>query len=136
MINQKSDFVHPTNPNIARKLLGVSLIDEPRKNKDAHQNNAMVEGRLVDRSPCGTGTCGRMAILHARKKLALNEEFLNESVTGTLFRGRLISEAKLGDLAAVVPQVSGSAYITGYNHFVLDPDDPFGAKGFLLGQKI
>jgi len=136
VFNEKFDLVHPTNPNIAKKLLGVSLIDVPIKNKDAHQKNAVVEGRLIDRSPCGTGTCGRMAVLYARQKLSLNQDFLNESVTGTLFRGRLIGETKLGDYPAVIPEVSGSAYITGYNHFILDAEDPFGSKGFLLGQEI
>ena len=134
--NRAFDLVHPTDPNISRKLLGVSVIDSPVKNKDADQNNAMVEGRLVDRSPCGTGTCGRMAILFARNKLGINEDFVNESITGSAFRGRLIEKTKVGEYPAVVPEVTGSAYITGFNHIVLDPDDPLGAKGFQLGQKL
>ena len=134
--NQAFDLVHPTNPNISRKLLGVSFIGSPVKNKDANQNNAMVEGRLVDRSPCGTGTCGRMAILFAKNKLGLNKDFVNESITGTTFRGRLIEKVKVGEYPAVVPKITGSAYITGFNHIVLDPDDPLGSKGFQLGQKL
>lgn len=134
--NKQFELVHPTDRNISRKLLGVSFIDSPVKNKDADQSNAMVEGKLVDRSPCGTGTCGRMAVLFARNKLGLNEEFMNESITGTVFRGRLIREMKAGDYSAVVPEVTGSAYITGFNHIVLDPDDPIGSRGFLLGEKI
>ncbi|UCG54708.1 MAG: proline racemase family protein [Dehalococcoidia bacterium] len=134
--NRAFDLVHPADPNISKKLLGVSIIDAPVKNKDAAQNNAMVEGRLVDRSPCGTGTCGRMAILFARNKLGLNEDFVNESISGSAFRGRLIEETKVGEYPAVVPEITGSAYITGFNHVVLDPDDPLGAKGFLLGQKL
>ena len=130
------DLVHPLNPDISRKLLGVSFLDSPVKNKDANQNNAMVEGRLVDRSPCGTGTCGRMATLYARNKLGLNENFMNESITGTAFQGRLIEEVKVGEYTAVVPEVTGSAYITGFNHIVVDPDDPLGTEGFLLGQKL
>ena len=135
-LNKAFDLVHPTDPNISRKLLGVSFIDSPLKNKDADQNNAMVEGKLVDRSPCGTGTCGRMAILFARNKLGLNEDFVNESISGSAFRGRLLEETKVGKYPAVVPEITGSAYITGFNHIVLDPDDPIGAKGFLLGQKL
>ena len=134
--NQQFELVHPTDCNISRKLLGVSFIDSPVKNKDANQNNAMVEGHLVDRSPCGTGTCGRMAILFAKNKLGLNKDFINESITGTTFCGRLIEKTKVGDYPAVVPEVTGSAYITGFNHIVLDPDDPIGADGFLLGEKI
>jgi len=132
--NREFDLVHPIDANISTKLLGVSFIDSPVKNKSADQNNAVVEGQHVDRSPCGTGTCGRMAALFARNKLGLNEDFINESITGTIFRGRLIAEAKVGEYPAVVPEITGSAYITAFNHIVLDPDDPFGAEGFLLGQ--
>ncbi|MEE9503681.1 MAG: proline racemase family protein [Thermodesulfobacteriota bacterium] len=134
--NKEFDLVHPTDPNISTKLLGVSVLDSPVKNKKADQNNVVVEGKFVDRSPCGTGTCGRMAILFAKNKLALNEDFVNESITGTIFRGRLIEKTKVGEYPAVRPEITGSAYITGFNHIVLDPDDPFGSKGFLLGQRI
>lgn len=134
--NRQFDLVHPTDPNISTKLLGVSIIDSPVKNKHADQNNVVVEGKLVDRSPCGTGTCGRMAVLFAKNKLCLNEEFVNESITGAVFCGRLIEKTKVGEYPAVIPEITGSAYITGFNHIVLDSDDPFGVKGFVLGQKI
>ena len=134
--NRQFDLVHPTDPNLSTKLLGVSIIDSPAKNKRADQNNLVVEGKLVDRSPCGTGTCGRMAVLFAKNKLGLNEGFVNESITGAVFHGRLIEKTKVGEYPAVIPEITGSAYITGFNHIVLDPDDPFGVKGFVLGQKI
>jgi len=134
--NKEFDLVHPTDPNISTKLLGVSIIDSPVKNKSADQNNVVVEGKLVDRSPCGTGTCGRMAVLFAKNKLGLNEGFVNESITGAVFHGRLIEKTKVGEYPAVIPEITGSAYVTGFNHIVLDPDDPFGVKGFVLGQKI
>lgn len=130
--NKESDLVHSTNPTISTKLQGVSIIDTPVKNKRADQNNVVIEGKLVDRSQCGTGTCGRMAILFAKNKLGLNEDFVNESITGTIFRGRLIDKTKVGEYPVVIPGITGSAYITGFNHIVLDPDDPFGSKGFLL----
>lgn len=134
--NKEFDLVHPTNPNISTKLLGVSIVDSPVKNKEADQNNIVVEGKFVDRCPCGTGTCGRMAVLLAKNKLALNEDFVNEGIAGTIFQGRLIGKTKVGEYPAVIPEITGSAYISGFNHLVLDPDDPFGAKGFLLGQEI
>jgi len=134
--NKEFDLVHPLDPNISTKLLGVSILDSPVKNKKADQNNIVVEGELVDRSPCGTGTSGRMAVLFAKNKLSLNEDFVNESITGTIFRGRLIGKTKVGKYPAVIPEITGSACITGFNHIVLDPDDPFGSKGFLLGQRI
>jgi len=132
--NKEFDLIHPTNPTISTKLLGVSIIDTPVQNKMADQNNVVVEGNLEDRSPCGTGTCGRMAILFAKNKVGLNEDFVNESITGETFRGRLIDKTKVGKYPAVIPEITGSAYITGFNHIILDPDDPFGSKGFLLGH--
>jgi len=134
--NKKFDLVHPTNSNIAKKLVGVSLVDSPLKNQNADQNNIVVESeKFFDRSPCGTGTSGRMAILFAKNKLALNEDFINESISGATFTGRLVGKTRVGEHEAVVPQITGSAYITGFSHFVLDPRDPFGSGGFLVGQK-
>ncbi|MCK4926421.1 proline racemase family protein, partial [Candidatus Aerophobetes bacterium] len=91
--NKKFDLVHPTNSNIAKKLVGVSLVDSPLKNQNADQNNIVVESeKFFDRSPCGTGTSGRMAILFAKNKLALNEDFVNESISGATFTGRLVGK--------------------------------------------
>ncbi|NQS90659.1 proline racemase family protein [Patescibacteria group bacterium] len=132
--NKRFDLVRPTDSNISKKLLGVSFVGPPVKNQNADQNNIVVEGKLFfDRSPCGTGTSGRMAVLFAKNKLGLNEEFINESIAGVTFQGRLIGKTRVGKFPAVVPEITGSAYITGFNHFVLDPDDPFGSKGFLIG---
>ena len=134
--NKEFDLVHPTDPNLSKKLFGVTIIDSPVKNKDAHQRNVHVIGRMFDRSPGGTGTCSRMAVLFGKNKLGLNEEFVNESITGAVFRGRLIEKTKIGEYQAVVPEITGSAHVSGFNHIVLDPDDPFGLEGFRLGQKI
>ena len=135
--DKEFDLVHPTDHNISKKLGGVSILDSPVKNEKAYQNNVVVVGgKVVDRSPCGTGTCGRMAILFAKNKLALNEVFVNESIIGTIYHGKLIKETKVGEYPAVIPEITGSAYITGFNHIVLDPDDPFGSNGFLLGRRI
>jgi len=134
--NKRFDLVHPVDSNISKKLLGISFVDSPVKNKNADQNNIVVEGKLFfDRSPCGTGTSGRMAVLFAKNQLRLNEDFINESITGTIFRGRLIEKVEVGEYKAVVPEITGSAYITGFNHFILDPDDPFGLEGFLIGKR-
>ena len=133
--NKQFDLVHPTDSNISKKLLAVSLIGSPVKNKNADQNTAMVGEDWLSREPSGTGTSGRMAVLFARNKLGLHEDFVNEGIAGITYRGRLIEETTVGEYPAVVPEVTGSAYITGFHHFVLDPDDPFGLKGFVLGQK-
>ena len=84
-----------------------------------------------DRSPCGTGTSARMAQLHARGELALDTDFVNESFIGTRFTGRLIEETTVGTHPAVIPTVTGRAWITSTANYLLDPDDPFPA-GFVL----
>ncbi|WP_248579870.1 proline racemase family protein [Nocardioides sp. InS609-2] len=80
-----------------------------------------------DRSPCGTGTCARMAELHARGELALDTDFVNESFIGSQFTGRLIATTTVGGLAAVIPEITGRAWITGTAQYQLDPTDPFPA---------
>ena len=87
--------------------------------------------RWCDRSPCGTGTSARMAALHARGELALDTDFVNESFLGTRFTGRLVGETAVGGRPAVLPTITGRAWITGTAQFMLDPEDPFPA-GFLL----
>ena len=88
----------------------------------------------MDRSPCGTGTSAKMATLYAKGELGLNEEFVHESIIGSLFYGKLIEETRAGPYPAVVPTIKGSAYIMGIHQFVLDPRDPFPA-GFFLGKE-
>jgi proline racemase len=88
---------------------------------------------VLDRSPCGTGTCARMAVLHARGKLGLHEDFVHEGILGTVFTGRLVRETRVGPYRAVVPTLSGQAWITGFAQYVLDPEDPF-PEGFTVGD--
>jgi proline racemase len=87
----------------------------------------------IDRSPCGTGTSARMATLHARGRLAIGEDFRHEGILGTVFTGRLLEETTLGGRPAVVPQISGQAWITGIADYVVDPTDPF-PDGFTIGD--
>jgi proline racemase len=87
----------------------------------------------IDRSPCGTGTSARMAVLHAKGQLRLGEDFRHEGILGTVFTGRLLEETMVGDRTAVVPQITGSAWITGIADYVLDPTDPF-PEGFTVGD--
>ena len=80
-----------------------------------------------DRSPCGTGTSARMAELHARGELPLEQDFVNESFIGSRFTGRLIGQTEVGGIPAVLPTITGRAWITGFGQYVLDPDDPYPA---------
>ncbi len=136
--------VHPENPAIA----GVTIaeLSGPPTHPQAHLKNVVTvsTGKLdwerpaswtgaIDRSPCGTGTCAKMAALHAKGKLPLNQDFRHEGILGTLFTGRLIGERQVGPYPAVIPTLSGRAWITGFSHYVVDPDDPF-PNGFTLGD--
>ena len=87
----------------------------------------------IDRSPCGTGTSARMAVLHAKGRLAVGDDFRHEGILGTVFTGRLLEETWVGDRAAVVPQITGTAWITGFASYVVDPTDPF-PEGFTVGD--
>jgi proline racemase len=87
----------------------------------------------IDRSPCGTGTCAKMAVLHAKGRLSLNEDFRHEGILGTVFTGRLVEESRVGEYPAVVPALTGTAWITGFARYVLDPEDP-NPDGFTVGD--
>ncbi|SPE40921.1 conserved hypothetical protein [Candidatus Sulfopaludibacter sp. SbA3] len=121
--------VHPENPGIA----GVSIaqIYEGRKNAVVVSTNG--SNGVLDRSPCGTGTCARMATLHAKGTLPLHQDFVHEGILGTTFTGCLIEETRVGPYPAVVPALSGQAWITGFAQYVLDPEDPF-PEGFTVGD--
>ncbi len=97
-----------------------------------HGRNTVVLGeRTIDRSPCGTGTCARMAVLHARGGLKVGERFVSESIIGTRFVGQIVGETHVREYPAILARVTGRAHLTGLHQFVLDPDDPF-PQGFCL----
>jgi proline racemase len=136
--------VHPENPEIAG--VTIAQISGPPSRPDAARKNAVVVSTgeaswdrpeswvgAIDRSPCGTGTCAKMATLYARGELRLNEDFRHEGILGTVFTGRLVEETTVGPYPAVVPTLGGQAWITGFAQFVLERDDPF-PRGFTLGD--
>lgn len=81
-------------------------------------------GTAYDRSPCGTGTSAKLAVLHAKGELKTGEQFDSESVLGTRFAARVVAETTVGEFPAIVPEITGSAWITSFATFVIDPDDP------------
>ncbi|RKE22783.1 proline racemase family protein [Streptomyces sp. TLI_171] len=121
--------VHPEDPSIH----GCHHVQLLAPGSDAAQSrHAMaIHPGWFDRSPCGTGTSARMAQLHARGELAIGDDFRNDSFIGTTFVGRLVEETTVAGLPAVVPTVTGRAWVTGTAQYFLDPTDPFPA-GFLL----
>jgi proline racemase len=135
---------HPEQPEMA----GISIIEltGPPSVPGAHAKNTVVvsSGTLdwsrpesftgvLDRSPCGTGTCARMAVLHARGELPIGQDFVHEGILGTTWTGRLLRETMVGPYPAVVPQLTGSAWITGRTQYVVDDQDPF-PDGFTVGD--
>jgi proline racemase len=136
--------VHPENAEIAGVTI-AQLSGEPSR-PEAHRKNTVVVSTgtldwsrpeswtgVLDRSPCGTGTCAKMAVLHAKSRLPLHQDFVHEGILGTTFTGRLVEETRVGPYAAVVPTLSGQAWITGFAQYVVDPDDPF-PNGFTVGD--
>ena len=135
---------HPENPAVSDITIGV--LSGPATNPKATLKNAAVvsTGSLdwnrpetwkaaLDRSPCGTGTSAKMATLHAKGLLGLDQDFHHEGILGTIFTGRLIKETPVGNYPAVVPTITGQAWVTGMAQYVVDPDDPF-PNGFTLGD--
>ncbi|MDT0317642.1 proline racemase family protein [Streptomyces millisiae] len=128
-INARHPPTHPERPDI----VGCHHVYLEAPGSTArHSRHAMaIHPGWFDRSPCGTGTSARMAQLHARGELPLDTDFVNESFIGTTFTGRLVAATTVGGLPAVVPTITGRAWITGTAQYLLDPTDPFPA-GFLM----
>jgi proline racemase len=126
--------VHPENPEIHtinQTLFAGPLVKTPEGKRS--KNTVIVSPGRHDRSPCGTGTSARLAVLHARGQLGLGETFVHESLIGTTFIGRLRGIADVNGTPAVLPTITGSAWITAFHQYVLDPTDPF-PLGFRLGD--
>ena len=136
--------VHPENPGIAG--VTIAQLSGPPSTPGAHRKNTVVvsTGKLdwsrpqswtgaLDRSPCGTGTCAKMAAMYAKEQLPLEQDFVHEGIFGTTFTGRLIEGTRVGPYRAVVPTISGQAWITGFAQYVVDPEDPF-PNGFTVGD--
>ncbi len=129
-VNEQVEIQHPTLPHI--KTVDLAEIYGPAKSADATLQNAVVFGQgQLDRSPCGTGTSAKLATLYAKGQLKMNEDFIYESILQTKFKGKVIGETKVGDYDAIIPEISGSAFITGHNQFFIDPEDPV-KYGFIL----
>jgi proline racemase len=128
-INQSRRPTHPADGRI-EGCKHVIFTAPGRDGADARNATVVYPGWL-DRSPCGTGTSARMAQLHDRGELEIGQPFVNESVIGTRFTGHLRGQSALADRSAVLPEITGRAWITGLGQYVLDPTDPFPA-GFEL----
>ncbi|QTP53447.1 hypothetical protein HNO51_01380 [Billgrantia sulfidoxydans] len=132
---------HPDYPGIG---ITISQLSGPASSPDADWKNVVTVASgdfdwdkpstwtgAIDRCPCGTGTCAKMAVLHAKGELPLNQDFRHQGILGNVFTGRLVEETEIGARKAVIPTISGTSWIYGMNTYVLDNDDPF-TEGFCV----
>ena len=142
--NEQLPVVHPEQPGFAGITIG-QLSGPPHDPANDRRNVVTVSSGVldwerpatwtgaIDRSPCGTGTSARMAALHARGELGVGDTFRHEGILGTVFIGRVAEETTVGPYRAIVPTISGQAWITGFARYVVDPTDPF-PDGFTIGD--
>ena len=142
--NEQLPVVHPEQPGFSGITIGQlsGPAHDPansRRNVVTVSSGALDWDRpatwtgAIDRSPCGTGTSAKMAILHAKGQLAVGDTFRHEGILGTVFSGEVVEETRVGPYAAIVPAITGQAWITGFASYVVDPSDPF-PDGFTIGD--
>jgi len=142
--SEKLPVVHPENKEISG--ITIAVVSGPPENPAATLKNVVVvsTGKLdwdrpetwkgvIERSPCGTGTCAKMASLFEKNMLDVGTDFIHEGILGTTFTGRLVRKTKVGDYDAVVPTITGRAWITGFAQYVVDANDPF-PEGYTIGD--
>jgi proline racemase len=118
-VHPENSGIHPINQTL---FAGPLRVENGVKRS---KNTVVVSPGRLDRCPCGTGTSARLALLHARGELATGEIFVHESIIDTEFRSRVVETTAAGPVPAVVPEVSGRAWLTGVSHYGVDPEDPF-----------
>jgi proline racemase len=128
--NEQIKVRHPTMKHI--QTIDICMITAPPSGPHADARNIVILGEAqADRSPCGTGTCARMALLHRKGKLARGQVFRHESSIRSVLKGEILAETQVGDFPAIIPRISCRPFLTGFHSFVIDADDPF-AEGFAL----
>ena len=128
--NKQVKIQHPDKPFI-NTCTHVQFYSAPTTQGANLKNAVFFAENGIDRSPCGTGTSAKLALLHAQGKISIGEEFVHESIIGSLFKARIIETTKVGSYNAIIPEITGTAHVTGFNHLVIDPDDPY-KHGYLL----
>ena len=131
-VAEQAPVTHPDDPAIG--AVTFTLFGGPAQGPDGARRSAVViaPGRL-DRSPCGTGTMARLAVLHARGELGVGHALVHVSLIGTRFVARIVGETAVGGRPAIVPRLTGRAWIAGTGEYSLDPSDPF-PEGFVLAD--
>ena len=129
--NEQLEVVHPVRPDV-NTVDVTEFYDSGVKNGKAYGRGMVIYGEShMDRSPCGTGTAAKLALLHHYDKIELNQPYTNSSPLGTSFEAELVEKTRVGHLDAVVTRIKGRAWVTGLHHFVLDKTDPF-QQGYIV----
>ncbi|MGE7839000.1 proline racemase family protein [Viridibacillus arvi] len=131
-IEDKMDVVHPFESGL-RGIYGVIFSDDPVGENADLRNVTIFADEQIDRSPCGTGTCARLASLYAHGELEEQGSFVHESITEGQFIGEILSISNVAGYEAVIPKVTGEAFLTGFHQFLVDPRDTL-PRGFLLEE--
>jgi 4-hydroxyproline epimerase len=131
-LNEKYTFQHPEKPEI-KGLSHILWTGKPTQAEATARNAVFYGDNAIDRSPCGTGTSARMAHWAAQGKLKPGDDFIHESIIGSMFKGRVEALTTVGDLPAIIPSIAGWARVTGLNTIFIDDRDPY-AHGFQLAQ--
>ena len=129
-VNRQIEVVHPEIP-VIRGMTHVEFYSDANTPTADCRNTVVVPPGGIDRSPCGTGTSAKVAALYTKGELALHQQFIHESIVGSLFYARVLKQTQVDHWPAVIPQISGSAWVTGFHHFVLNDLDEHNT-GFLL----
>jgi proline racemase len=132
---EQHPVVHPENPAIHTVTFTefAAPLDINRDGVKTSQNAVVISPGKIDRSPCGTGTSARLAVLHARQQLQVGEPYLSTSLIGTVFQARIVETTSVGNRPAIIPSLTGRAWITGFHQYSLDPSDPF-PQGYTLSD--
>jgi proline racemase len=132
--NQQLQFTHPTNPDWKHFsfCLFAGALTRDGTHLTAKAAVAIQPGK-IDRSPTGTAASARMALMHASGEMQLGDTFTAESIIGSKFHGRIVSETQVGEKAAIIPEISGRAWLTGTHQHMLDPEDPW-PEGYRLSD--
>lgn len=129
-INRQITVRHPQLPFVDR-VTHVEFSGPAQSPEADIQNIVVALPKVIDRSPCGTGTSAKAALLYAKGELSKGDSFVHESVIGSKFKCEIVDETEVGGIKAIIPKITGNACVIGFATWVLDPKDPF-PEGFLL----
>lgn len=129
-VSNAIDVFHPTDPDLSG-LYGTIITGAPKSEDSTIRNATIYADGAIDRSPCGTGTSALLACRSADSEIKVGDTFINESMTDSVFSGRIVVDTMVDDVPAVITEIAGRGAVTGLHHFVVDPSDPL-RDGFRL----